>query len=244
MGLAHEISRPPYCHCATCPTGAESRRRAQNLLSDPVERGNGGEAREKNIRVAGDRLQQVWFAGIHADVGGGYPDDGLSYVPLCWMIEEASKQGFAFEPAIVDEYHAFATPTGRIYNSRAGFGALWRYQPRDAQALLVKDIRPLVHGSVITRMVCGNDGYAPISLPQDIAVLPPYGPPFTSKSGGRASANRQANERSRRRARTCASSKNSVMFSPIRWRWRTPRRRPPGARTASSSSSIRCGGAA
>src|SRR5262249_46292191 len=25
-----------------------------------------------------DRLTQVWFPGMHADVGGGYPDDGLS----------------------------------------------------------------------------------------------------------------------------------------------------------------------
>ena len=25
--------------------------------------------------VKADRLQQVWFAGMHSDVGGGYPDD-------------------------------------------------------------------------------------------------------------------------------------------------------------------------
>ena len=36
-------------------------------------------------------------------------------------------------------------------------------------------IRPLVHGSIMTRMACG-DGYAPISLPEKIDVLPPTGP--------------------------------------------------------------------
>ena len=28
------------------------------------------------------KLKQVWFAGAHSDVGGGYPDDGLAYVAL------------------------------------------------------------------------------------------------------------------------------------------------------------------
>jgi uncharacterized protein (DUF2235 family) len=132
--------------------------------------------REKDKRIQPDRLRQVWFAGAHADVGGGYPDDGLAYVPLCWMIDEAKEKGLDFEPAVVGEYVALAAPTGRIYDPRAGFfGAFWRYQPRDVQLLMGKGITPVVHGSVMTRMVCGNDRYAPISLPQDIAVLPPYG---------------------------------------------------------------------
>jgi uncharacterized protein (DUF2235 family) len=124
-----------------------------------------------------DRLRQVWFPGAHADVGGGYPDDGLSYVALCWMIEEAAKLGLRFEPNLVESYTAIATPTGRIYDSRSGFGAFWRYQPRDVQMLMGEGNTPLVHNSVITRMAYGNDGYAPISLPGKIDVLPPSGPP-------------------------------------------------------------------
>ncbi len=40
-------------------------------------------------------IKQVWFAGVHSDVGGGYPEDeaGLSKFPLCWMIDEAAAQG-------------------------------------------------------------------------------------------------------------------------------------------------------
>ena len=149
--------------------------------------------REMDSSIHPDRLQQVWFAGAHADVGGGYPDDGLSYVPLCWMIDEAKKQGLVFEPALVGEYVALATPTGRIYDPRAGFGAFWRYQPRDAQVLMGKGITPIVHGSVMTRMICGNDRYAPISLPQDIAVLPPDGPPVAFQRAAVAHAQRNAN---------------------------------------------------
>jgi uncharacterized protein (DUF2235 family) len=39
-----------------------------------------------------DRFQQVWFAGNHADIGGGYPENEsrLSDIPLKWMIEAAS----------------------------------------------------------------------------------------------------------------------------------------------------------
>jgi uncharacterized protein (DUF2235 family) len=130
-----------------------------------------------NKQVAAGRLRQVWFAGMHADVGGGYPDDGLSYGPLCWMIKEAAEKGLRLESSVVTEYYALAAPTGRMYDSRSGFGVLWRYQPRDAQLLLREGNTPLVHGSVITRMTCGNDGYAPISLPEKIDVLPANGPP-------------------------------------------------------------------
>ena len=87
------------------------------------------ETAEKDLveetKVKPGRLRQVWFAGMHADVGGGYPDDGLSYVPLCWMINEAAEKGLVFEPFVVEKLPRLATPTGRMYDSRSGFGALF-----------------------------------------------------------------------------------------------------------------------
>lgn len=45
---------------------------------------------EKNIEGAKDRtnenVEQVWFAGMHANVGGGYERSGISSVPLYWMM--------------------------------------------------------------------------------------------------------------------------------------------------------------
>jgi uncharacterized protein (DUF2235 family) len=40
---------------------------------------------------------QVWFAGVHADIGGGYPEkeSGISKYPLIWMINEAVAHGLA-----------------------------------------------------------------------------------------------------------------------------------------------------
>jgi uncharacterized protein (DUF2235 family) len=42
--------------------------------------------------------RQVWFAGYHADVGGGHPESesALAKLPLGWMIREAAKAGVRF----------------------------------------------------------------------------------------------------------------------------------------------------
>lgn len=33
-------------------------------------------------------VEQVWFAGVHADVGGGYPERELADISLDWMLDE------------------------------------------------------------------------------------------------------------------------------------------------------------
>jgi len=43
-------------------------------------------------------VEQVWFAGVHSDVGGGYPDPSLSEIPLRWMAAKAADCGLAFKP--------------------------------------------------------------------------------------------------------------------------------------------------
>lgn len=46
-------------------------------------------------------VQQVWFAGVHSDVGGGYAEAeaGLSRIPLAWMVREAQAAGLRFDAA-------------------------------------------------------------------------------------------------------------------------------------------------
>jgi len=41
-------------------------------------------------KAKGQELKQVWFAGVHSDVGGGYPVHGSSDIPLAWMASEVS----------------------------------------------------------------------------------------------------------------------------------------------------------
>lgn len=45
--------------------------------------------------LPGQNIKQVWFAGAHCDVGGGYPepDSGLSKIALEWMVAEARAAG-------------------------------------------------------------------------------------------------------------------------------------------------------
>lgn len=47
-------------------------------------------------------LKQVWFAGAHGDVGGGYKvgEDGPSDIALRWMAEEASKAGLVVDGTV------------------------------------------------------------------------------------------------------------------------------------------------
>lgn len=43
-------------------------------------------------------IEQVWFAGSHANVGGGFPDNALSDIALLWMAERVmAKTGVAFD---------------------------------------------------------------------------------------------------------------------------------------------------
>jgi hypothetical protein len=52
-------------------------------------------------------LEQVFFAGVHCDVGGGYREPELSDIALRWMAEKASACGLALKPdhLVLDRAH-------------------------------------------------------------------------------------------------------------------------------------------
>lgn len=47
----------------------------------------------------GQTVEQVWFAGVHSDVGGGYEDAGLSDIALQWMLDKAQATGLKLDAA-------------------------------------------------------------------------------------------------------------------------------------------------
>ncbi|MBS0266793.1 MAG: DUF2235 domain-containing protein [Planctomycetes bacterium] len=52
--------------------------------------------------ASGQNVLQVWFPGVHADIGGGYTGDsspGLAGIPLAWMIREARTALVQFDAA-------------------------------------------------------------------------------------------------------------------------------------------------
>lgn len=80
-------------------------------------------------------LEQVWFAGVHSDVGGGYDEPALSDLALVWMADRAAAAGLAFrsdhlsraQPADDARAEARRTgawvapdPVGALHRSRTG----------------------------------------------------------------------------------------------------------------------------
>ena len=53
---------------------------------------------------SGQILEQVWFAGCHCGVGGGYPETGLSDIAMSWMLGKAQARGLEFDPNVVAQY--------------------------------------------------------------------------------------------------------------------------------------------
>src|SRR5271168_222427 len=46
----------------------------------------------------GQSIKQVWFAGVHSDIGGSYAAAGLSQITLQWMLCEAVSLGLLVDP--------------------------------------------------------------------------------------------------------------------------------------------------
>ena len=71
----------------------------------------------------------MWFAGVHSNVGGGYPDDSLAHVPLLWMAERRGRRDcVSRSPA--ERMGGAGDPNGPLVDSRGGLGSYYRYNPR------------------------------------------------------------------------------------------------------------------
>jgi hypothetical protein len=48
-----------------------------------------------------DHVEQRWFVGAHANVGGGYENDLLAQIPLEWLMSKAIAHGLEFKDSVV-----------------------------------------------------------------------------------------------------------------------------------------------
>ena len=122
-------------------------------------------------------LTQVWFSGVHANVGGGYPDDGLAHLTLQWMMDEAEAYGLVFYDHAKTMVDAAANLHGEQYDSRSGLAGYFRYGPRIVDTLcqdsdhgVVVSI-PKVHKASIDRIKTWQTAYAPVSFPSTYSVM-------------------------------------------------------------------------
>jgi uncharacterized protein (DUF2235 family) len=142
--------------------------------------------------IKDERLSQVWFSGVHTNVGGGYPDDALAYIPFVWMITEAKRCGLKFKSDYAgyppDPDLMIADPDtfknaisrqdkdGRLYDPRKGLGGYYRYGPRKLVPHFYRETKKLeedeveverakIHESVFKRIANHAHPYAPVGLP-------------------------------------------------------------------------------
>jgi uncharacterized protein (DUF2235 family) len=157
----------------------------QKYRSDPFDRST---ETDQDIR-------QVWFAGVHADVGGGYPEEqsGLSKFPLLWMIEQAEAAGLRVDRDMVNHLgwgqakqgstHHYVAPdaTAELHVSlKSAWWILewlpkqekWREWP-DREAFLGwylprAEPRPIPEGAIIHRSVVERMAKVPSYRPIDM----------------------------------------------------------------------------
>ena len=109
-------------------------------------------------------LQQVWFAGSHSDIGGGYPadDQGLlaSDSALEWMVGQARSAGLDIEDHLPAGINSSAR--ARLHNSRRH---IFRFSTPLVRNLKPDNVETTIHPSVAERWRLDTD-YRPPNLQQ------------------------------------------------------------------------------
>lgn len=65
----------------------------------------------------GQTVRQVWFPGVHSDIGGGYKEVDLSDGSLKWMMECATEAGLCFDPEVTGRHPLHPKAEGTIHDS-------------------------------------------------------------------------------------------------------------------------------
>ena len=114
---------------------------------------------EERLRAYGIEdqiLEQTWFAGAHSNVGGGYPDTGLSDIAFVWMARKAQASGLAVDQAYVDRKQEGTRHL--LVNSRT---LRWRLLPARDRALCATDPSERVHHTALTRLYATDATFEP-----------------------------------------------------------------------------------
>jgi uncharacterized protein (DUF2235 family) len=121
-------------------------------------------------------FQQLWFAGNHADVGGGYPENEsrLSDCALDWMVKEARKVGLRVDAKVL---RLHPSCDGIQHDEVAvGFGLTTRLIGKTWKRGLrrIPDPRTTVHESVYRRFECAEVLQYDVWAPYRPVALEPH----------------------------------------------------------------------
>ncbi len=110
-------------------------------------------------RKPNQTIEQVWFPGVHSDIGGGYAECALSDITLEWMMSRARDAGLMLDAEAIAAHPLSPDPVGVIHHSKAGFYKFTRGIDRAIDTSGTQS----VHASAIARW--DNDpGYCPANL--------------------------------------------------------------------------------
>jgi len=129
------------------------------------------------------RLRQVWFPGVHSNIGGGYDDQDLANITLAWMLSQISPFLDIYPDYILQqasENNAYYTTRhkklrpwsfGKIENSMGGIyaigggttrtpGTYYAIDPEDGSETNrpLRDTNEYIHSSVRTRIKLRGPG--------------------------------------------------------------------------------------
>ncbi len=113
------------------------------------------------------RIEEVWFPGVHSDVGGGYDKRRLADITLRYMIKRAEKHGLTFYEEAVEEVPENPKGAGVLHKHKTRFFG-YKMRPRkivvQVKNKAVKSIKPKIHQSALTRMQRLGKQYHPKNL--------------------------------------------------------------------------------
>lgn len=160
-------------------------------------------------RAAPDQdLLEVWFPGVHADVGGGYPesDGGLWREPFVWMLEQARSHGLLLDERrmaeVLNRFPIDGAPWAEPQHESLG----WKWWPAEFFPKLsrrrTRKFRlprfnlgrarafrksAWVHPSVVNRLLDSGHAYAPRALRGiDVTKLKVWSPPASKPAAAEA----------------------------------------------------------
>lgn len=80
------------------PTPWQTEEDNESLLGEIYVDPREGDTSVQSGKNRQQTVKQVWFCGVHTDVGGGYKESGLSDIPLAWMIDRATDKNLMEHP--------------------------------------------------------------------------------------------------------------------------------------------------
>src|SRR5687768_10913103 len=108
------------------------------------------------------KLREVWFRGVHSDVGGGNGNRGLNWIALNWMFESALGHRLPIAPAAVAANRAFTTLPRTVTGHDVAVGPHRRFASGDAVHATVEfseaDRRRLLHDPLLTLSTIDDAG--------------------------------------------------------------------------------------